>query len=261
MGFTDIPYPIANLRCEAGPAKAGTRIGWMRSVHHVQHAFAECSFVDELAHKAGVDTVSYLDKLIGAPRHVDMSGVDYGNQGEPLERYPVDTGRLKRVLQHVAEKGGWGRELPKGRGLGIAAHRSFLGYVAAVVEVDVAKDGTVRIPRVDIAIDAGTIVNPDRVRAQLEGAAAFGVGIAMLGEITFEDGAVVQGNYDTFRVPRMAEAPKDVRAYILPSDAPPSGVGETGTPPMAPAVCNAIFAATGKRIRALPVKNHDLSWS
>jgi len=261
MGFTDIPYPIENLRCEAGPAQAKTRIGWMRSVHHVQHAFAECSFVDELAHKAGVDPVAYLDKLIGAPRHVDMSGVEYPNQGEPLERYPVDTGRLKRVLQHVVEKSGWGRELPKGRGLGVAAHRSFLGYVAVVVEVDVQKDGTVRIPRVDIGIDAGTVINPDRVRAQLEGAAAFGAGIAMLGEVTFEDGQVVQGNYDTFRVPRLTEAPQDVRAYILPSDEPPCGVGETGTPPMAPAICNAIFAATGKRIRDLPVKNHDLSWS
>ena len=241
LGFTDLPYPIPNLRCETGPARAKTRIGWMRSVHHVQHAFAECSFVDELAAKAGIDVVEYLDQLIGEPREVDMTGVKYPNQGEPLDRFPVDTGRLKRVLKHVADQAGWGRELPKGRGLGVAVHRSFLGYVAAVVEVEVSKDGIVRIPRVDIGIDAGTIVNPDRVRAQLEGAATFGVGIALLGELTFVDGAVVQSNYDDYRVPRLTEAPQDVRTYILASDEPPAGVGETGTPPMAPALCNAIF--------------------
>ncbi len=260
LGFTDIPYGIANLRCEAGPAKAGTRIGWMRSVHHVQHAFAECSFVDELAARAGKDPVEYLEALIGEPRLVDMTGVDYPNQGETLERYPVDTGRLLRVLRHVAKESGWGRELPKGRGLGIAAHRSFLGYVCCVVEVDVQKNGTVRIPRVDIGIDAGTVINPDRVRAQLEGATAFGIGIAMLGEISFEKGAVVQSNYDSFPVPRIHESAREVRTYILPSEELPSGVGETGTPPIAPAVCNAIFAATGKRVRELPVRKHDLSW-
>ncbi|MFK7741276.1 MAG: molybdopterin cofactor-binding domain-containing protein [Planctomycetota bacterium] len=261
MGFTDIPYPIANLRCEAGPAVAKTRIGWMRSVHHVQHAFAECSFVDELAHRAGKDPLAYLVDLIGEPRMVDMSGVEYPNQGEPLERYPVDTGRLLRVLKHCADKADWGRSLPKGSGLGLAVHRSFLGYVACVVEVAVQKNGIVHIPRIDTAIDAGTVVSPDRVRAQLEGAAVFGVGIAMMGEITFENGAVSQANYDSFRVPRLHEAPKEIRTYILPSDAPPSGVGETGTPPIAPALCNAIFAATGKRIRTLPLSNHDLSWS
>ncbi|MCR9245080.1 MAG: molybdopterin-dependent oxidoreductase [bacterium] len=260
LGFTDLPYPITNIRCEAGRARAKTRIGWMRSVHHVQHAFSECSFVDELAAKAGADPLEYLVKLIGEPRHVDLTGVEYPNQGEPLERYPVDTGRLLRVLKHVAEKANWGRKLPQGKGLGIAAHRSFLGYVATVVEVEVSKAGTVRIPRVDIGIDAGTIVNPDRVRAQLEGAATFGIGIALLGEITFADGAVQQGNYHDFLVPRMPEAPREVHTYLLPNDAPPSGVGETGTPPMAPALCNAIFAATGKRVRRLPIKQHDLSW-
>ncbi|MCK5942381.1 MAG: xanthine dehydrogenase family protein molybdopterin-binding subunit, partial [Planctomycetes bacterium] len=119
----------------------------------------------------------------------------------------------------------------------------------------------VRIPRLDVAIDAGTLINPDRVRAQLEGAAAFGCGIALLGEITFANGAVEQSNFHDFEVPRIAQTPRDLRTYLLPNDAPPSGVGETGTPPIAPAICNAIFAATGKRVRDLPVKNHDLSWS
>ncbi|MEZ6036643.1 MAG: molybdopterin cofactor-binding domain-containing protein [Planctomycetota bacterium] len=263
LGFTELPYPIPALRLEAGSARAPTRIGWMRSVHHVQHAFAECSFVDELASIVEKDRVEFLEALIGAPRHVDMSGTDFPNQGASMDEYPVDTGRLLGVLREVATKGDWkGRnKLPRGRGLGIAAHRSFLGYVAVIVEVDVARDGTVRIPRVDVAIDAGTIVNPDRVRAQLEGAATFGTAIAMLGEITFENGAVVQSNYHDYAVPRLPQAPREVRTYLVSSDAPPSGVGETGTPPIAPAICNAIYAAVGKRVRDLPVKKHDLSWS
>lgn len=263
LGFTELPYPIPNLRLEAGPARAATRIGWMRSVHHVHHAFAECSFVDELAAKAGADPIDYLEALIGAPRHVDFANVDFPNQDAPLADYPVDTGRLLGVLREVATKGDWKgrREMPRGRGLGVAAHRSFLGYVAVLVEVDVQRDGTVRIPRVDVAIDAGRIVNPDRVRAQLEGAAAFGTAIAMLGEITFEGGAVVQSNYHDYPVPRLPEAPREVRTYLIASDALPAGVGETGTPPIAPAICNAIFAAVGKRVRDLPVRKHDLSWS
>ncbi len=263
LGFTELPYPIANVRLETGPARAPTRIGWMRSVHHVQHAFAECSFVDELAAMAGVDPSEYLQALIGAPRHVDMAGTDFPNQGASIDEYPVDTGRLLGVLREVVTKGDWKarRALPRGRGLGLAAHRSFLGYVAVIVEVDVQQDGTVRIPRVDVAIDAGTLVNPDRVRAQLEGAATFGTAIAMLGEITFANGAVVQSNYHDYPVPRLPEAPREVRTYLLASAAPPAGVGETGTPPIAPAICNAIFAAVGKRVRDLPVRKHDLSWS
>lgn len=260
MGFTDIPYPLANLQCEVGPATAGTRIGWLRSVHHIQHAFAECSFVDELAAKAGQDRLEYLDTLIGEPRHVDMTGVEYSNQGEPLEKFPVDTGRLKNVLHHVAEKAGWGRQLGEGRGLGIAAHRSFLSYVAVVIEVAVTKDGRLTIPRLDIGIDCGLVVNPDRVRAQLEGAAVFGVSLALMGEITFADGAVVQSNFHDYPVARMSEAPEVINTYLLPNENPPAGVGEPGVPPIAPALCNAIFAATGKRVRDLPIRKHDLSW-
>jgi len=164
------------------------------------------------------------------------------------------------VIELVAEKSGWGtRKLPKGHALGIAAHRSFLTYVATVVEVAVDGDGKVSIPRVDTAVDAGTIVHPDRVRAQFEGAAVFGTSLALFGEITATDGVIDQGNFDDYPVARINQAPIQTNVYIVESDAPPAGVGEPGVPPFAPALCNAIFAATGKRVRDLPLSKHGLT--
>ena len=260
MGFTDTPYDLPNHRAENGEAVNHVRIGWLRSVANIYHAFAVCSFADELANAAGRDSKDYLLELIGPPRLVDLKaqGVDYPNMG-PIAQYPVDTARLRKVVELVAEKSGWGkRKLPKGHALGIAAHRSFLSYIATVVEVAVSPDGKISIPRVDTAVDAGMIVSPDRVRSQFEGAAVFGASLALMGEITATNGKIDQSNFNNYPVLRMNEAPLETHVYIVESDAPPAGVGEPGVPPFAPALCNAIFKVTGKRIRELPIGRQKL---
>ncbi len=244
MGWTDIPYRLDNLRVENGPAKAMVRIGWLRSVANIYHAFGVQSFTDELAASAGRDRVEYLLQLIGAPRVIDL-----GKQANP--KFPFDTARLRNVIELVASKSGWAN---KKTAFGIAAHRSFLSYIATVVEVEVNSKGEVRIPQVHIAVDPGRIINPDRVRSQFEGAAVFGTSIALMSETTAAAGRIQQTNFNGYQVARMNQAPLKTTVYIVPSDAPPAGVGEPGVPPMAPAICNAIFAATGKRIRDLPIK-------
>jgi isoquinoline 1-oxidoreductase beta subunit len=257
LGFIDLPYDIANIRLENPEATAHVRIGWYRSVDNIQHAFATCSFADELAHAAGRDPRDYLLELLGAPRHVDLTrgGAKVWNYTDPIDLFPIDTGRHRRVVELVAERAGWGRKLAPGHGRGIAVHRSFVTYVASVVEVAVNKQGQVSIPRVDIAIDCGFVAHPERVRAQLEGAAVMSLGNALVGQVTFKAGRAQQGNFNDYQVLRINAAPRETHVYIVPSDAPPGGVGETGVPPVAPALCNAIFAATGKRIRSLPIGN------
>ncbi len=250
MGWTNLPFDIPNHRAENGPAQHHVRLGWLRSVANIQHAFAIHSFVDELAHLAKRDPVEYLLDVLGQPRKIDL-----GSRSPLAAKYPLDTGRLRNVIELAAERSGWAKKKPaKGRALGIAAHWSFYSYVAAVVEVEVDNNGKVRIPRVDIAVDAGRVITPDRVKAQFEGAAVFGAGIALMNEITASGGAIQQSNFHDYQVARIADAPVETRVHIVQSDAPPAGVGEPGVPPMAPAICNAIFAATGKRIRELPIK-------
>ncbi len=156
------------------------------------------------------------------------------------------------MIEWVAREAGWGRQLPPGHGLGIAAQFSFLSYVAAVAEVAVREDGSWSVPRVDIAIDCGTYVNADRVRAQQEGAVIFGLSLARLSEITAQNGRIQQGNFNDYRVLRCDGTP-ETRVYLVDSEAPPAGVGEPGVPPIAPAVANALFAATGRRFRELPL--------
>jgi len=256
MGVINVPFAIPNIRIENPDAVAHTRIGWFRSVSNIPHAFAVQSFVAECAAAAGRDPKDYLLEVIGPARVVSpkMLG-DTWNHGESPERYPVDTGRLRRVAEAVARESGWGKTLPKGHGLGIAAHYSFVSYIASVVEVEVDEKGNLVIPRVDIAIDCGATVNPDRVRAQMQGAVVMGIAAATLGEISFKDGRAQQDNFHQYEVTRMPAAPRDIRVYIMPGDyaKPLGGVGEPGVPPIPPALCNAIFAATGKRIRRLPI--------
>ena len=256
MGLIDMPFEIANIQCENPEAAAHTRIGWFRSVSNIPRAFAVQSMVGELAHATNRDQKDMLLELIGSPRIVNLSSVkDPWNYGEPYDSYPIDTARLRRVVEVVADKGGWGRTVPKGHGLGIAVHRSFVSYIATIVEVSVDDKGKLSVPRVDTAIDCGMFVNPERIQSQIEGAAIMGLSLAKYGEVTFKDGKVQQGNFDDFPVIRMDEAPLVTHVHIIPADAdtPPSGVGEPGVPPFAPALINAIFAATGKRIRALPI--------
>lgn len=257
MGVTDLPFDIANIRCENPEAAAHTRIGWFRSVSNIPHAFAIQTMVAEIAHETGRDPKDMLLELIGPARIVDVgsSVKDLWDYGEPLSSYPIDAGRLRRVVELVAEKGEWNRQIPKGHGLGIAAHRSFVSYIATIVEVAVDDKGKLTVPRVDTAIDCGTFVNPERIRSQIEGAAIMGLSLAKYGELTFKNGRAVQGNFNDFPVARIDEGPLVTNVHITAAgpEVPPSGVGEPGLPPFAPALCNAIFAATGKRIRSLPI--------
>ncbi|MGJ5006198.1 molybdopterin cofactor-binding domain-containing protein [Bradyrhizobium oligotrophicum] len=258
MGLVDMPFEIANIQCENPAAKAMTRIGWFRSVSNIPRAFAVQSMVGEIAHATGRDQKDTLLDLIGSPRVLKLTSVkDLWNYGEPYESYPIDTGRLRRVVEFGAEKGNWGRSVPKGHGLGIAAHRSFVSYIATIVEVSVDDKGKLVVHQVDTAIDCGTFVNPERIASQLEGAAIMGLSLAKYGEVSFKNGRVQQRNFDDHPVVRIDEAPLITNVHIVPADAdtPPSGVGEPGVPPFAPALANAIFAATGKRLRALPIGN------
>lgn len=258
LGFVDTPFNVPNIRQESGEAQSHARIGWFRSVNNVVHAWSIQSFIAEVAHQLGRDPKDFLLEMIGPARIVDPSKsvtTKWWNYGEPAETFPVDTGRLRRVAELAAEKAGWGKQLPKGQGLGIAAHRSFVSYIATVVHVEVGDKGKIAIPRVDTAIDCGYCVHPERVRSQIEGAAVMGLTLAKYGEITFKGGAVEQSNFSDYQLVRIDESPAQTNVHIVehPIRVPPSGVGEPGVPPFAPALYNAIFAATGKRLRQMPI--------
>jgi isoquinoline 1-oxidoreductase subunit beta len=262
LGFTDLPFALPNLRAENGPATTHVRIGWFRSVANIYHAFGIHSFADELAHAAGKDPVEYLLQLFGPDRVIPRSELpkEFPNYGGDYAEYPIDTARFRRVLTLAAEKAGWGKQKQgNGSGMGIAVHRSFLTYVATVVQAQVDDAGKVRIKRVDTALDAGTVVNPEMVRQQFEGAAVMGTSLALYGEITATNGVIDQSNFDTFQMARMNVSPRETNVHIVPSEAPPAGIGEPGLPPFAPALYNAVFAATGKRIRELPLSKAGLA--
>jgi isoquinoline 1-oxidoreductase beta subunit len=262
LGWSDLPFAVANHRAENGAAAPHVRIGWLRSVANIYHAFAIHSFADELAHAAGKDSVEYVLQLLGPDRLIPKEELpkDFTNYGADLAQYPLDIARYRRVVTMAAEKAGWGKQKQgNGFGMGIAVHRSFLTYVATVVQVRINDAGRVKIERVDTALDAGTIVNPEMARQQFEGAAVFGTSLALYGEITATNGAIDQSNFNDYPMARMNDAPRLTNIHIVESAAPPAGIGEPGLPPFAPALCNAVFAATGKRIRELPLSKAGLA--
>lgn len=262
LGFSDLPYAIPNHRSENGPATAHVRIGWFRSVANIYHAFGIQSFTDELAHAAGKDPVEFALQLLGPDRIIPKSELpkDYSNYGHDYSEYPIDTARFKRVVEMAAEKSGWANfKVGNSAGIGVALHRSFLTYVASVVQMHLDDAGHVHVDRVDSALDAGTVVNPDMVKNQFEGAAVMGTSIALYGAITATNGAIDQSNFNDYPVARMNNAPREVHVHIVASEAPPGGIGEPGLPAFAPALCNAIFSATGKRMRELPLSKAGLA--
>jgi isoquinoline 1-oxidoreductase beta subunit len=228
-GIRDCPYDIQDLHIEYSRQEPGNLQVWFwRSVGHSQNSFFLESFIDELAHEAGKDPFEFRRSLLG--------------------KQP----RCREALELAAEKAGWGKPLPTGVHRGIAVVFSFGSWCAEVAEVSVGSDGTPKVHRVVAAVDCGMTVNPDIVKRQVESAIVYGLTAALYGKITFKDGRVEQSNFHDYRMLRMNEMPK-VEVHIVPSREAPGGIGEPGTPPIAPAVANAIFAATGKRIRKLPL--------
>jgi isoquinoline 1-oxidoreductase beta subunit len=228
-GAIDLVYDIPNFHVEYVRVEPpGIPTAFWRSVGPSHNVFVTESVIDELAAAAKQDPVEYRRALLGK------------------------SPRARAVLDLAAAKAGWGRPLPKGSGRGISLQFVFGSYLAQVAEVEVAKDGSVRVRRVVCAMDCGTVVNPDTVRAQLQSGTNFGVTAALYGEITLKDGRVEQTNFDTYQMLRINEAPA-IEVHIVQSSEPPGGMGETGTSGIVPAISNAIFAATGKRLRRMPV--------
>ncbi|PYU42389.1 MAG: twin-arginine translocation pathway signal protein [Acidobacteria bacterium] len=234
-GIVEMKYGIPNFLCEYVLTDTGVPVGFWRSVGNSQNGYIVESFVDDLAKAGGKDPFEFRRKLLAnAPRH-------------------------RGVLELAAEKAGWGKPLPAGRTRGIAVVESFGSFVAEVAEVSVNRSsGKVRVHRVVCAVDCGRHVNPDTVAAQMEGAIVYGLSAALKGQITINKGRVEQSNFHDYELLRVNDMPQ-VEVHIMPSNEAPGGAGEPGTPPIAPAVCNAIFAATGKPIRRLPIRAEDLA--
>jgi len=256
QGVLDMPYNIENVSCETNKAPGQIRIGWLRSVGNINHAFAIGSMLDLIAEKREMDPIDNILDLLGPDRNIDFDAIveNFRNYNEKLEDFPCNTKRFRKVIELVREKSGWEKSLGKGRGMGFAAHRSFLTYVACVVEVEVDEENNIKIPMVHYVVDCGVPVNPERIKAQFEGGAVFGISLALKSEITVKNGAVQQSNLHDYEVARILDAPLDTKVHIVDSDEKPTGVGEPPVPPMIPALCNAIYMATGKRVTKLPFR-------
>ena len=237
-GLTEIPYAIPNQRITHTIRNTHLSTWFWRSVGNSQNPFARESFVDEMAAHAGVDPLAFRRSLLGE-EHADML----------------------HVLKVLEEQSGWGGELPAGTGRGMAVHESFGSIVGQVAEVSVTKAGAVKVERVVSAVDCGHVVNPLSGEAQIESGIVYGLTAALYGKITVEDGAVVQSNFHDYPMLHLADTPKMETHFALSGGEKWGGLGEPGLPPLAPAVCNAIFAVTGKRVRSLPLSEHDLSWT
>jgi isoquinoline 1-oxidoreductase beta subunit len=256
QGVLDLALAVPNVRAEACEANAHVRIGWLRSVYNIFHAFSVNSFIDEIAHARGEDTRDVMLEVLGPPRVATLQELgikELRNYGASMDTHPVDVARLRHVIERVTQLSGWSHRKKEGRALGLAAHRSFVSYTAVVASVLRDAAGKLRVDEAWIVLDAGTVINPDRVRAQMEGSVIFGMGLALHGAITLKGGVVQQSNFRDYRLVRMAEAPRKIHVELVQSDAAPGGVGEPGVPPVAPAIANAVFALTGTRVRELPI--------
>ena len=234
-------YPIANVSLESVLTETPVPLGWMRSVYALQMGFATESFIDELAAAAGKDPFEYRMQLLAKDTEVKYFDTSWS------------TARMRNVLKLAAEKAGWGKPLAAGRHHGIACFGCFSTYAANVVEISM-ENGAPHVHRVVSVVDCGQVVNPNILEQQIQGAVVYGLANVLRAQITIDKGKVVQGNFDTYRPIRMNEAPK-VEGYFVPSTEAPTGIGEPPIPPLAPALCNAIYAATKKRVRALPIQS------
>ncbi|MFT7588102.1 MAG: isoquinoline 1-oxidoreductase beta subunit [Limisphaerales bacterium] len=256
MGALDMPFEIENISCETAEAQTQIRVGWLRSVGNINHGFALGSMLDQVAEARGIDPIENALELLGNDRLIDFEKLVPGftNYSEKVADFPCDVSRIRNVVETVKEKSNWNNKLGSGKGMGFAVHRSFLTYVACVVEVEVSESGRIKIPMVHYAVDCGTAVNPDRIKAQFEGGAAFGASLALKSEITVKDGAVEQDNFHNYLVARITDAPYKTEVHIIENNEKPTGVGEPPVPPFIPALANAIYNATGERITKLPIK-------
>lgn len=239
-GAREMPYAIPNVRLEYNPAASSVPRAWWRSVENSFNGFAVESFIDELAAAAGQDPVQFRRSLLAKPAN-----------WKPKSEDDPDPARLRGVLDLAAEKSGWSKPLPKGKGRGIASYASFGSYFAEVAEVSIIDGKSFKIDRIVAAVDCGRAINPESVRSQTEGAIIYGLSAALKNAITIKNGAVEQSNFDGYDPIRINEAPP-IEVHIVESDEDPGGMGEPGLPPLAPAVANAVFAASGQRLRRLP---------
>lgn len=245
MGFTNNPYDIENIQIENAKAESHLRIGWLRSVSNIISGFGINSFVDELAILSGKDAIDFRLDLLGK----DKVSTD-------KSPHPFNTARLKNVLLEAKKLSKWGRELPEGHGLGVAIHYSFYSYVATIVEVSV-KSEKVKVENIYSVLDCGMYVNRDAVINQMEGAAIFGMSLTMFGKISTKKGVVEQSNFHDYQMTRMIDAP-NIHVHLVDNEEDPTGVGEPGVPPISAAITNAIFNASGKRVRSLPLSDHGM---